>query len=195
MLPTGLSNRYKHRRLNDDQRLANLLQIYGVPNAYKLTYTYLDYYRDKGLFSLVNLIKLETNFGLSYCCSALAVSLGRISTQEDKDFQVLYPGVNIDTLSNIYGEELVKLGSIEPYFNEVSQEKLKRITDWFQYEPFSYPGDYISNPLLLIKWLPEPYIGYFSDLTPGTFLSSTLRRHVGFSTSLELSTLLERIFR
>lgn len=197
MLPTGLPTRQRHKRLTYEQRLANLFNIYGVPYSYKWVLTYIDYYQTKSLFSLINLIKIEANYGLGYCCSALAVTLGRSAAAELKDLETLHPKVSLAGLSRNYEEEkgaLPLLTELTAYFNLDSFNKLSDICRWFDYEPFTYPGEYLRVPLSLISWLPEPYRDRFTDLSPRSIIFRKLQRHVPFSTSVELNSLVGVIF-
>lgn len=197
MIPTGLPTEYKNKQLTLEQRLANLLNIYGIPNSYKWTLTYIDYYKTKSLFSLINLIKLQTNYASAYCCSALAVTLGRIATTEIKDLRLLYPQVSAESLNVEHAANfgrLASLSELQPYFNLSSFEMLNGICKWFEYEPFIYPGEYMQNPLLLIKWLEEPYRTYMLDLTPKVYIAKTLQRYASFTGSNELNKLIGAVF-
>jgi hypothetical protein len=197
ILPTGLPTRYRNKRLTPEERLSNLLNIYGVPNSYKLTFTYIDYYRTKSLFSLINLVKLLTNYGTAYCCSALAVVLARSAQREESDLSLLYPGVDRSSLIRAYPNapgKLYPLSELSIYFESGSLSKLDNITAWFEYPSFPNPATYIKDPILLTTWLEEPYKSYFADLTPSSFFRVNLQRFAGFNTSAELENMLEGIF-
>lgn len=198
MIPTGLPTHYKNKHITLEQRLANLLNIYGIPNSYKLVFTYIDYYKTKSLYSLINLIKLTTDYSTAYCCSALSVTLGRIAATEIKDLELLFPEITVEKLNVNYQAQFGNLPSLldlKPYFNLTSFNLLNSICTWFEYEHFIYPGEYIKNPLLLVKWLNEPYRSYMSDLTPSVYLSKTVERHISFANSVELNGLIEVIFK
>lgn len=197
MVPTGLPTKYKNKRLTLEQRLANLLNIYGLPNSYKWTFTYLDYYQTKSLYSLINLIKLDTDYASAYCCAALAVSIGRPVDKELRDLRLLYPQVNFESLVESYKGivgDLPPLSELRPYFNLDSFQKLEQICRWFEFEPFVYPGLYMQQPLLLIDWLKEPYQSHFVNLSPDLFISRTLQKHASFASSVELNNLIKAIF-
>lgn len=197
MIPTGLPTKYKNKRLTLEQRLANLLNIYGVPDSYKWTMTYVDYYQTKSLYSLINLIKLDSNYATAYCCSALAVTIGRPASKELEDLRLIYPKVNYTALVESNREslgDLPQLIELRQYYNLESYNKLGDICRWFDYEPFTYPGEYMRSPLLLTQWLEEPYRSNFSDLSPNVFISRRLQREASFSTSVELNNLIGAVF-
>lgn len=170
--------------------IGNLLTIYGIPNAMKISYTVSDFVKHSNFYSYLDLIKLTTNFGLTYTMTALAIGLGADPIIELAKLEMLYPSVNraFFDYPNLLVEQLSPFGLING---------LNDILSWFDYRELEV-SRVLSDFDYFNQWLQDQESRYkdlfMSKFDPAKYFNNLLNLKVGFVITPELTAYLNKAY-
>ncbi len=170
--------------------IGNLLTIYGIPNAMRISYIISDFVKNSNFYSYLDLVKLTTNFGLACSVTALSIGLGANETAELAKLELLYPAVNraFGDMPSLVVEPLNSFGLVIG---------LAEVLNWFDYEDldvsfaledFGYFNQWLSDQEPRYKDL------FMAEFDPAKYLNSLLTLKAGFVITPELVAYLKKLY-
>jgi hypothetical protein len=172
--------------------IGNLLTIYGVPNAMKISYVAGDFIKTSSFYSYLDLVKLTTNYGLAFSLTALQIGLGAAVSQELNKLELLYPAVN--RAFGLDEPDLSLIKTINP-FGIV--EGLEEVLSWFGYDSLDV-GTALADFDYFNQWLKEQEPRYSTLLIipfdAAKYFNELIKLKAGFVITPELVSYLKKAY-